>query len=90
VLAVILYAMILARYMGACAGASDSSGYLNNARMLAAGRVTIPMRLVPGLDPATRPVYLLPLGSNFTGCFRADRRNLCRGRSVGLCRALSL
>jgi len=59
----LVYACLLAHYMGACAGGSDSSGYLNNARILAQGQVTLPMRLVPGLDPATMPAYThVPLG----------------------------
>ncbi|MFA5058288.1 MAG: hypothetical protein WC485_09260 [Opitutaceae bacterium] len=61
--AFLLYAVLLAHYMGAYAGGSDSSGYLNNARMLAQGRVTIPMRLVPDPHPETLPLYThVPLG----------------------------
>lgn len=59
----LLYALLLARHMGAYAGGSDSSGYLNNARLLAHGRVAIPQRLMPGLLPAALPSYtLVPLG----------------------------
>ncbi len=59
----LLYGLLLARHMRACAGGSDSSGYLNNARMLAAGQFALPMRLLPGLDPATLPAYThVPLG----------------------------
>jgi hypothetical protein len=63
VVGVLLYAGFLARYMGAYASGSDSSGYLNNARMLAQGRVTIPMRIVPGLGAGALPSYAyVPLG----------------------------
>jgi len=59
----LFYAWLLARQMRACAGGSDSSGYLNSARMLAEGRAAMPMRLLPGLDPATLPAYThVPLG----------------------------
>ncbi len=59
----LFFARMLAEHMGAYAGGSDSSGYLNNARILAQGRMTLPMRLVPGLDPATLPTYThVPLG----------------------------
>ena len=49
--------------MGAYAGGSDQSGYLNNARMLGQGHVTTPMRLLPGFPPETLPPYTyVPLG----------------------------
>ena len=61
--AFLLYAVLLAHYMGAYAGGSDSSGYLNNARLLSEGRIIAPMRLVPGLEPRTLPPYThVPLG----------------------------
>ncbi|QYM77560.1 glycosyltransferase family 39 protein [Horticoccus luteus] len=37
--------------LGAVAGGSDSSGYLNNARLLAQRRVTVPARPVAGAEP---------------------------------------
>ena len=59
----LLYAAVLVRYSGACAGGSDSSGYLNNARLLSQARLTIPMRRLPGIDPASLPSYTcVPLG----------------------------
>jgi hypothetical protein len=62
-LGVFLYAAVLARYTGACAAGSDSSGYLNNARLLSEARLTVPMRRVPGMDPASLPSYThVPLG----------------------------
>jgi hypothetical protein len=63
VLALLLYAWLLTRYMGAYAGGSDSSGYLNNARLLSEGRLIAPLRLLPGLAPDTLPPYThVPLG----------------------------
>ena len=62
-LGLLLYALFLAHYMGAYAGGSDQSGYLNNARLLEQGRVITPMRVLPGLPPETLPPYThVPLG----------------------------
>ncbi len=62
-LGLLLYALLLAHYMGAYAGGSDQSGYLNNARLLGLGQVIAPMRLLPGLPPETLPPYThVPLG----------------------------
>lgn len=59
----LLYGLLLLHLMGAYAGGSDSSGYLNNARLLSAGRCTAAIRLVPGLAPDTLPPYTgVPLG----------------------------
>jgi len=61
--ALLAYALTLAHYGNACAGGSDSSGYLNNARLLAAGHAQAAPRTLPGLSPAAAPPYLyLPLG----------------------------
>jgi hypothetical protein len=58
-----LYAAFLGRYIGAVAGGSDSSGYLNHARLLAAGRNYAPPRAIPGLPAPTAPEFLYaPLG----------------------------
>ena len=60
-----LYALFLIPYVGAVAGGSDSSGYMNHARMLASGRVHAPIRSIAGLAPnsASLPPYLyVPLG----------------------------
>ena len=46
-LGLLIYALFLAHYMGAYAGGSDQSGYLNNARLLEQGRVITPMRVRP-------------------------------------------
>ncbi len=56
-------ALVLFRFMGAYAGGADQSGYLNHARLLAAGRVFTPIRFVPGLPPDAMPLFTyIPLG----------------------------
>lgn len=61
--ALALYAILLARYMGACAGGSDSSGYFNHARLMDSGRLHVAVRAVPGLVPKPTESYLfIPLG----------------------------
>jgi hypothetical protein len=58
-----LYALVLVKYVGAVAGGSDSSGYMNHARLLASDLIRVPARIVPGLPQADAPYYLyLPLG----------------------------
>ena len=62
-LALGLYCLLLVRYVGAVAGGSDSSGYMNHARLLASGRLHMPARTIPGLPQASAPEYLyVPLG----------------------------
>lgn len=62
-LGLILYAAVLLGHVGATAGGSDSSGYLNHARLLAAGRLHLPERTLPGLAAEHTPPYLyVPLG----------------------------
>ena len=57
------YAYVLTRHVGAVAGASDSSGYMNHARLLAAGHVHVQPRIVPGLPQGSAPPNLyVPLG----------------------------
>jgi len=61
--ALVLYAVLLARNEGAVAGGSDSSGYMNQARLLAAGHVHVQPRTIPGLPRADMPPFLyVPLG----------------------------
>lgn len=62
-LGLILYGILLAVRMGAYAGGSDSSGYLNNARLLREGRVRIERRAIENL-PAEKVVSYayIPLG----------------------------
>jgi hypothetical protein len=58
-----LYAVMLVRHVGAVAGGSDSSGYMNHARLLASGRIHVAPRIIPGLPQADAPAFLyVPLG----------------------------
>lgn len=43
------YCLFLLWYMCPYAGGSDSSGYLNSAKLLSAGQLTTPLRIPPGL-----------------------------------------
>lgn len=62
-LALAVYAAFLLRYMGAYAGQSDSSGYLNSARLLAQGSTTTPQRIPPALIPEKFEWFtFIPLG----------------------------
>jgi hypothetical protein len=62
-LALALYAAVLIRHVGAVAGGSDSSGYMNHARLLAAGHIHVQPRTLPGLAQASLPPFLyVPLG----------------------------
>jgi 4-amino-4-deoxy-L-arabinose transferase-like glycosyltransferase len=57
------YALVLALNVGAVAGGSDSSGYMNEARLMAAGRVHVLPRSIEGLPPSSMPPFLyVPLG----------------------------
>jgi hypothetical protein len=57
------YCILLIMKVGAVAGGSDSSGYMNHARLLASDRVHVAPRLVPGLAQADAPALLyVPLG----------------------------
>lgn len=61
--AIAAYAFFIAWYHAPYAGGSDSSGYLNSARLLLAGRLTAPSMLPPELPPDLLPRSLLaPLG----------------------------
>ena len=62
-LAAAVYAWIIIKDMGACAGGSDSSGYLNHAQLLAKGVTHVPPRALEGLPPSSLPSYAyVPLG----------------------------
>ena len=62
-IALALYAVLLARHVGAVAGASDSSGYMNHARLLASGTVHVLPRTIPGLPQGgAAPFLYVPLG----------------------------
>jgi HAMP domain-containing protein len=57
------YCILLMLKVGAVAGGSDSSGYMNHARLLASDRVHVAPRLVPGLPQSDAPAFLyVPLG----------------------------
>jgi hypothetical protein len=63
VLALVFYGLILAFHVGAVAGGSDSSGYMNHARLLASDRLHVPPRIIPGLPQSEAPPFLyVPLG----------------------------
>jgi hypothetical protein len=80
-LAFALYGLMLARYSAAYAGGSDSSGYMNNARLLDHANLVVPMRQVPGVDPQTLPPFTyVPLG--FTP--RADNVTMVPTYPMGL------
>lgn len=58
-----IYAAVLGHFVGAVAGSSDTSGYLNHARLLSWHYIHIPARTVPGLpmEGVATPLYI-PLG----------------------------
>ncbi len=56
------YAVILIILIGAVPGGSDNSGYFNEARLLAHGRVHTPMRTLAGIPAAEVPYLYVPLG----------------------------
>ena len=59
----ILYTILLIKNVGASAGGSDSSGYMNHARLLAGGNLHAPPRALEDLPPAKLPSYAyVPLG----------------------------
>lgn len=62
-LLVLGYGALLWRHAGVCAGGSDSSGYLNQARLLQQGRLRAEARTLPELRMAQAPAYAyVPLG----------------------------
>jgi 4-amino-4-deoxy-L-arabinose transferase-like glycosyltransferase len=59
----VIYGILLASKIGAYAGGSDSSGYLNDARLLSDGQLIIEQRVIEGLQSETLPIYTyVPLG----------------------------
>lgn len=62
-IAALLYAILLATHMGAWAGGADSSGYLNNARLLREGRVRAAQRTIENLPSSEVSSFAyIPLG----------------------------
>ncbi|MES1168623.1 MAG: hypothetical protein ABUL61_05590, partial [Oleiharenicola lentus] len=77
----IVYTVFLAWYHCPYAGGSDSSGYLNSAKLLLAGKLSTTVRAPDGLTAEVLPrMYLFPLG------FRLDaaQQNLLPTYPVGL------
>jgi len=67
-LGLLMYALFLGFNMGAIAGGSDSSGYLNNARLLRQGRVATGYREIAGLPAGKLPGFAyVPLGFSPAG-----------------------
>ncbi len=57
------YGVVLLALVGAVPGGSDTSGYFNEARLFARGRIQTDVRVLPGLPPGEAPPYLyVPLG----------------------------
>ncbi len=63
VLGLVVYGAVLVRYASYAVGAADSSGYLNQARALAAGEPARPIRVLAALELPDVPLNaVLPLG----------------------------
>ncbi len=59
----ILFGLLIAHYMGAYAGSSDTSGYMNDARLLASGELHPEQRSIEQLPPSKLPFMgYIPLG----------------------------
>jgi hypothetical protein len=56
------YAVILIIMIGAVPSGSDNSGYFNEARLLARGRIHAPIRVLAGIPAAEVPYLYVPLG----------------------------
>jgi hypothetical protein len=82
VLALLGYAVFLGRHIEAVAGGADSSGYLNSARLLAAGRLSGELRLPPEFAavPDLPVMHFTPMGAIAT----PDRRRLIPTYPTGL------
>jgi hypothetical protein len=61
------YAVLLFIRIGAVPSGSDNSGYFNEARILARGRIHAPMRALAGLPAAEVPYLYVPLGFKPSG-----------------------
>ncbi len=75
------YVVFLLWYHCPYAGGSDSSGYMNSAKLLLEGKLSTPVRVPEGLPPEVLPrAYFMPLG------FRLDaaQQNLLPTYPVGL------
>lgn len=82
-LAVLAYGALLGWNVGAYAGGADSSGYLNHARMLAAGTVRIPTRDLPSAPAREISAFAyVPLG--FSPASAGDPREMVAIYPLGL------
>src|SRR5688572_27097319 len=62
-LGLLLYCILLGTHVGAYAGGADSSGYMNNTRLLAERRMHIERRSLASLPPEKTPSWTyVPLG----------------------------
>lgn len=61
-MALVTLSVFLFQRATAIAGGSDSSGYLNSARLLASGQLSTPHRLPAELDTGFSPFHFVPLG----------------------------
>lgn len=66
ILALAAYGIFLARHASLAAGGSDTSGYLNNARLLAAGKLRGELRLPGEFEalPGMHRQHFMPLGAD--------------------------
>lgn len=66
VVALAAYAVFLANHASSSAGGSDTSGYLNSARLLAAGRLQGELRIPPEIAalPNLNRQHFMPLGAD--------------------------
>ena len=64
IVALLAYTAFLTANSAAVAAGPDSSGYLNSAKLLAAGELRTPLRVPPEIrsDPAFKSAYFTPLG----------------------------
>ncbi|MGA2692958.1 MAG: glycosyltransferase family 39 protein [Opitutaceae bacterium] len=59
---ILAYAALLWALIGAVPGGSDNSGYFNEARLFAQGRIHTPMRTLAGIPAQEVPFLYVPLG----------------------------
>ena len=60
---VVTCSAVIAHFVGNSAGGADTSGYLNSARQLAQGRLSEPVRTIPGIAASAYPPdTFVPLG----------------------------
>jgi hypothetical protein len=83
IIACAAYAALLAWRMGAHAGGSDSSGYLNQAKLLRAGKIHTDTRALPELPAPVLSAYAyLPLG--FSPADPGDPSRMVANYPIGL------